>query len=111
MSDRNLGPLSELIVEGFAALLLGLFGGLGIGIGLWLLEMAGWSRGSAFNPGRDFHLLPEGIRTSWGWFGVWILACALIGATSGAFFHLKRRTTPWKPSWNKRGNPADRDRR
>jgi hypothetical protein len=103
-------PLYELVTESLGAMLLGFFAGLGIGTGLWIMELLGWDFDSSAWRTSDYelHLLSEAVRTSWLWYGLWALLCSTIGAVSAVWAHLRLRTSRWEPAWNKRrGDTAD----
>jgi hypothetical protein len=103
VAEKRNSALYELVAECAGALLLGFFGGLAVGTGLWVAELLGWNFDSRLFSSSDYelHLLPESVRTSFLWYSLFALLCGTLGAASLALAHLKRRTTPWKPSWNK----------
>jgi hypothetical protein len=104
--DRNF--LKDMLAESLGAAILGGGGGVLLAVLFWYKEQTGWSRRLTIG---DWHLLPESMRASWAVFGLIVVGFALIGATVAVLINLRRRTTPWKRSWDKRGDVHKRNRR
>ena len=98
MAAQKKSSFGELLAESIGALILGGVVGLGVGVFIVYRLLYRWTS-----------LLDEAGGT--GIVVVLILVIpTVIGAVGTALVNIHRRTTPWKRSWDKRGNLNDRNR-